>query len=98
VQPAGNEFLSLWSFVAPHGALVTAGNFFCRGPDSKSRMPVIPECCREKTPHAGGRESTTLVLGNRCNSDCPAGTIEAFVSPTGLACREVCYVSSAVVF
>jgi uncharacterized membrane protein SpoIIM required for sporulation len=78
--------LSLWSFVAPHGALELPAIFLAGGAGLKLGhgllFPgVLP---RKQSLAIAGREATTLVLGT-----IPiliiAGTIEAFVSPTGLA-------------
>jgi uncharacterized membrane protein SpoIIM required for sporulation len=78
--------LSLWSFVAPHGVLELPAIFLAGGAGLKIASGllfpgVLP---RKQSLVAAGREATALVLGT-----VPlliiAGTIEAFVSPTGLA-------------
>ena len=78
--------LSLWSFVAPHGALELPAIFLAGAAGLKIAhgllFPgVLP---RKQSLVAAGREATALVLGT-----VPlliiAGTIEAFISPTGLA-------------
>jgi uncharacterized membrane protein SpoIIM required for sporulation len=78
--------LSLWSFVAPHGALELPAIFLAGGAGLKiARGLLFPGVLpRKESLVASGREATALVLGT-----VPlliiAGTIEAFVSPTGLA-------------
>jgi uncharacterized membrane protein SpoIIM required for sporulation len=78
--------LSLWSFVAPHGALELPAIFIAGGAGLKIAHGLLfPGMLPRKESLAlAGREATTLVLGT-----VPiliiAGTIEAFVSPTGLA-------------
>jgi uncharacterized membrane protein SpoIIM required for sporulation len=78
--------LSLWSFVAPHGALELPAIFLAGGAGFKiARGLLFPGMLPRKDSLAlAGREATTLVLGT-----VPiliiAGVIEAFVSPTGLA-------------
>jgi uncharacterized membrane protein SpoIIM required for sporulation len=78
--------LSLWSFVAPHGALELPAIFLAGGAGFKIAHGLLfPGMLPRKDSLAlAGREATTLVLGT-----VPiliiAGTIEAFVSPTGLA-------------
>lgn len=78
--------LSLWSFVAPHGALELPSIFLAGGAglmiaDGLLFPGMLP---RKDSLALAGREATVLVLGT-----IPlliiAGTIEAFVSPTGLA-------------
>lgn len=78
--------LSLWSFVAPHGALELPAIFIAGGAGLKIGQGllfpgVLP---RRDSLAIAGREATMLVLGT-----VPiliiAGTVEAFVSPTGLA-------------
>ena len=78
--------LSLWSFVAPHGALELPAIFLAGGAGLKIAHGLLfPGMLpRRESLAMAGREATTLVLGT-----VPililAGTIEAFVSPTGLA-------------
>ena len=78
--------LSLWSFVAPHGALELPAIFLAGGAGFKIAHGLLfPGMLPRKDSLAlAGREATTLVLGT-----VPiliiAGLIEAFVSPTGLA-------------
>jgi uncharacterized membrane protein SpoIIM required for sporulation len=78
--------LSLWSFVAPHGALELPAIFLAGGAGFKIAHGLLfPGMLPRKDSLAmAGREATTLVVGT-----VPiliiAGTIEAFVSPTGLA-------------
>lgn len=78
--------LSLWSFVAPHGALELPAIFLAGGAGFKIADGLLfPGMLpRKDSLMLAGREATTLVLGT-----VPiliiAGTIEAFVSPTGLA-------------
>ena len=77
--------LSLWSFVAPHGALELPSIFLAGGGGLMiARGLLFPGVLPRKESLAlAGREATVLVLGT-----VPlliiAGTIEAFVSPTGL--------------
>jgi len=77
--------LSLWSFVAPHGALELPAIFLAGGAGLKiARGLLFPGTLPRRDSLAmAGREATSLVLGT-----VPvlviAGTIEAFVSPTGL--------------
>jgi uncharacterized membrane protein SpoIIM required for sporulation len=78
--------LSLWSFVAPHGALELPAIFLAGGAGFKIAhgllFPgVLP---RKDSLMLAGREATTLVLGT-VPILIVAGTIETFVSPTGLA-------------
>src|SRR5438552_17637931 len=78
--------LSLWSFVAPHGGLELPAIFLAGGAGLKIAHGLLfPGMLPRKDSLAmAGREATTLVVGT-----VPilviAGTIEAFVSPTGLA-------------
>ncbi len=78
--------LSLWSFVAPHGALELPAIFLAGGGGLKIAHGLLfPGVLPRKDSLAmAGREATALVLGT-----VPiliiAGTIEAFVSPTGMA-------------
>lgn len=77
---------SLWSFVAPHGALELPAIFIAGGAGLKIAhgllFPgILP---RKESLAAAGREATMLVLGT-VPLLIVAGTIEAFVSPTGLA-------------
>jgi uncharacterized membrane protein SpoIIM required for sporulation len=78
--------LKLWSFVAPHGVLELPAIFIAGGAGLKIAhgllFPgVLP---RKQSLAQAGKEATTLILGV-----IPllfiAGTIEAFVSPTGIA-------------
>ncbi|MBV9340307.1 MAG: stage II sporulation protein M [Acidobacteria bacterium] len=77
--------LSLWSFVAPHGALELPSIFLAGGAGLKMAHGLLfPGTLPRKDSLAiAGREATSLVLGT-----VPllilAGMIEAFVSPTGL--------------
>jgi uncharacterized membrane protein SpoIIM required for sporulation len=77
--------LSLWSFVAPHGALELPAIFLAGGAGLKIAHGLLfPGMLPRKESLAiAGREATALVLGT-----VPilviAGTIEAFVSPTGM--------------
>jgi uncharacterized membrane protein SpoIIM required for sporulation len=77
--------LSLWSFVAPHGALELPSIFLAGGAGLMiAHALLFPGFLPRKDSLAlAGREATLLVLGT-----VPllviAGTIEAFVSPTGL--------------
>jgi uncharacterized membrane protein SpoIIM required for sporulation len=77
--------LSLWSFVAPHGALELPSIFLAGGAGLKIADGLLfPGMLPRKESLAiAGREATILVLGT-----VPlliiAGAIEAFVSPTGL--------------
>ena len=78
--------LSLWSFVAPHGALELPAIFLAGGAGLRIAHGLLfPGLLPRKDSLAiAGRDATMLVLGT-----VPiliiAGTIEAFVSPTGLA-------------
>ncbi len=78
--------LSLWSFVAPHGALELPAIFISGAAGFKIAHGLLfPGMLPRKQSLAmAGREATVLVLGT-----VPlliiAGTIEAFISPTGLA-------------
>jgi uncharacterized membrane protein SpoIIM required for sporulation len=78
--------LSLWSFVAPHGALELPAIFVAGGAGLRIAHGLLfPGLLPRKDSLAiAGRDATMLVLGT-----VPiliiAGTIEAFVSPTGLA-------------
>ena len=77
--------LSLWSFVAPHGALELPAIFLAGGAGFKIAQGLLfPGMLPRKESLAmAGREATALVLGT-----VPilviAGIIEAFVSPTGM--------------
>lgn len=78
--------VSLWSFVAPHGALELPAIFIAGAAGLRIAHGLLfPGMLPRKESLAmAGREATMLVLGT-----VPiliiAGTIEAFVSPTGLA-------------
>jgi uncharacterized membrane protein SpoIIM required for sporulation len=78
--------VSLWSFVAPHGALELPSIFLAGGAGLLIAHGLLfPGLLPRKDSLAmAGREATVLVLGT-----VPlliiAGTIEAFVSPTGLS-------------
>jgi uncharacterized membrane protein SpoIIM required for sporulation len=78
--------LSLWSFVAPHGALELPAIFLAGGAGFKIAQGLLFPglLSRKDSVVLAGREATALVLGT-----VPilviAGTIEAFFSPTGLA-------------
>jgi len=78
--------LSLWSFVAPHGALELPAIFLAGGAGLRIAHGLLfPGLLPRRDSLAiAGRDATMLVLGT-----VPiliiAGTIEAFVSPTGLA-------------
>jgi uncharacterized membrane protein SpoIIM required for sporulation len=77
--------LSLWSFVAPHGALELPAIFIAGGAGFKIAQGllfpgVLP---RKESLAIAGREATMLVLGT-VPILIVAGTLEAFVSPTGL--------------
>ncbi len=78
--------LSLWSFVAPHGALELPAIFIAAGAGFKIAHGLLfPGMLpRRDSLAAAGREATSLVLGI-VPMLIIAGTIEAFVSPTGLA-------------
>ena len=78
--------LSLWSFVAPHGALELPAIFIAAGAGFKIAHGLLfPGLLpRRDSLAAAGREATSLVLGI-VPMLIVAGTIEAFVSPTGLA-------------
>jgi len=77
--------LSLWSFVAPHGALELPAIFLAGGAGLKIAHGLLfPGMLpRKESLQMAGREATALVLGT-----VPilviAGTIEAFVSPTDM--------------
>jgi uncharacterized membrane protein SpoIIM required for sporulation len=77
--------LSLWSFVAPHGALELPAIFIAGGAGFKIAHGLLfPGMLpRRDSLAAAGREATSLVLGI-VPMLIIAGTIEAFVSPTGL--------------
>jgi uncharacterized membrane protein SpoIIM required for sporulation len=77
--------LSLWSFVAPHGALELPAIFIAGGAGFKIAHGLLfPGMLpRKDSLAAAGREATSLVLGI-VPMLIVAGTIEAFVSPTGL--------------
>jgi uncharacterized membrane protein SpoIIM required for sporulation len=78
--------LSLWSFVAPHGALELPAIFIsgAAGFEIAHGLLFPGMLPRKESLALAGREATTLILGT-----VPiliiAGTLEAFVSPTGLA-------------
>jgi uncharacterized membrane protein SpoIIM required for sporulation len=78
--------MSLWSFVAPHGALELPAIFIAGGAGLKIAHGLLfPGMLpRKDSLAAAGREATSLVLGI-VPMLIIAGTIEAFVSPTGLA-------------
>ena len=78
--------LSLWSFVAPHGALELPAIFIAAGAGFKIAHGLLfPGLLpRKDSLAAAGREATSLVLGI-VPMLIVAGTIEAFVSPTRLA-------------
>jgi uncharacterized membrane protein SpoIIM required for sporulation len=78
--------LSLWSFVAPHGALELPAIFLAGGAGLRIAAGLLfPGLLpRKDSLAAAGREATMLVLGT-VPILIVAGTIEAFVSPTGLA-------------
>lgn len=78
--------LSLWSFVAPHGALELPAIFLAGGAGLKIAHGLLfPGMLPRKDSVAmAGREATSLVLGT-VPLLIVAGSIEAFVSPTGLA-------------
>ena len=78
--------LSLWSFVAPHGALELPAIFISGAAGLKIAHGLLfPGMLPRKQSLAiAGREATVLVLGT-VPLLIVAGTIEAFVSPTGLA-------------
>lgn len=89
--------LSLWSFVAPHGALELPAIFLAGGAGLKIAhgllFPgVLP---RKQSLVIAGREATTLVLGTVLIL-ITAGAIEAFVSPTGLAVKLKFAMSAAL--
>jgi len=77
--------LSLWSFVAPHGALELPAIFIAGGAGFKIAHGLLfPGMLpRRDSLAVAGREATSLVLGI-VPTLIVAGTIEAFVSPTGL--------------
>jgi uncharacterized membrane protein SpoIIM required for sporulation len=77
--------LSLWSFVAPHGALELPAIFIAGGAGFKIAHGLLfPGMLpRKDSLAAAGREATSLVLGI-VPMLIVAGTIEAFVSPTGI--------------
>ena len=78
--------LSLWSFVAPHGALELPAIFLAGGAGLRIAQGLLfPGLLPRRDSLAiAGREATMLVLGT-VPILIVAGTIEAFVSPTGLA-------------
>jgi uncharacterized membrane protein SpoIIM required for sporulation len=82
---AAGMSLTLWSFVAPHGALELPAIFLAGGAGLKIAHGLLfPGMLPRKESLAiAGREATAIVLGT-----VPiliiAGTIEAFVSPTGM--------------
>jgi uncharacterized membrane protein SpoIIM required for sporulation len=77
--------LSLWSFVAPHGALELPAIFIAGGAGLKIAAGLLfpGTLPRKESLAMAGREATALVLGT-VPILIVAGTIEAFVSPTGL--------------
>jgi len=77
--------LSLWSFVAPHGALELPAIFIAGGAGFKIAHGLLfpGNLPRRDSLAAAGREATTLVLGI-VPLLIVAGVIEAFVSPTGI--------------
>jgi uncharacterized membrane protein SpoIIM required for sporulation len=77
--------LSLWSFVAPHGALELPAIFLAGGAGLRIAHGLLfPGLLPRKDSLAiAGREATSLVLGT-VPMLIVAGVIEAFVSPTGL--------------
>jgi uncharacterized membrane protein SpoIIM required for sporulation len=77
--------LSLWSFVAPHGALELPAIFIAGGAGFKIAHGLLfPGMLpRRDSLAAAGREATSLVLGI-VPLLIVAGVIEAFVSPTGV--------------
>ena len=77
--------LSLWSFVAPHGALELPAIFIAGGAGFKIAHGLLfPGMLpRRDSLAAAGREATSLVLGI-VPLLIVAGVIEAFVSPTGI--------------
>jgi uncharacterized membrane protein SpoIIM required for sporulation len=77
--------LSLWSFVAPHGALELPAIFIAGGAGFKIAHGLLfpGTLPRRDSLAAAGREATSLVLGI-VPLLIVAGTIEAFVSPTGI--------------
>jgi uncharacterized membrane protein SpoIIM required for sporulation len=78
--------LSLWSFVAPHGSLELPAIFVAGGAGFKIAHGLLfPGMLpRRDSLSLAGREATTLVLGT-VPMLVVAGSIEAFISPTGLA-------------
>jgi uncharacterized membrane protein SpoIIM required for sporulation len=78
--------LSLWSFVAPHGALELPAIFIAGGAGLKIAHGLLfpGTLPRRESLAIAGREATTLVLGT-IPILVVAGLIEAFVSPTDLA-------------
>lgn len=89
--------VSLWSFVAPHGALELPAIFLAGGAGLKIAHGLLFPGMLPRTESLAmaGREATTLVLGT-----VPiliiAGTIEAFVSPTGMAIQLKFAMSAAL--
>lgn len=77
--------LSLWSFVAPHGALELPAIFLAGGAGFRIAHGLLfPGMLpRKESLAVAGREATALVLGT-VPILVVAGTIEAFVSPTGM--------------
>jgi uncharacterized membrane protein SpoIIM required for sporulation len=77
--------LSLWSFVAPHGALELPAIFIAGGAGFKIAHGLLfpGTLPRRDSLAAAGREATSLVLGI-VPLLIVAGTLEAFVSPTGI--------------
>src|SRR5438552_18725998 len=78
--------LSLWSVVAPHGALELPAIFLAGGAGLRIAHGLLfPGMLPRKESLAlAGRDATALVLGT-VPIVVIAGTIEAFVSPTGMA-------------
>jgi len=89
--------LSLWSFVAAHGSLELPSIFLAGGAGLKIAHGLLfPGMLPRKESLArAGREATALVLGT-----VPlliiAGTIEAFVSPTGIPVALKFMISAAL--
>ena len=89
--------LNLWSFVAPHGALEFPSIFLAGGAGLKIAHGLLfpGTLPRKDSVAVAGREATSLVLGT-VPLLIVAGTIEAFVSPTGLAVPLKFAMSAAV--
>ena len=77
--------LSLWSFVAPHGALELPAIFLAGGAGFRIAHGLLVPGTLPRTHSVAiaGREATSLVLGT-IPLLIVAGAIEAFVSPTSL--------------